>query len=395
MPPLRSTPALALAFILTTTTAYSDEESSWRLFASDHSAAIIHAFDVASGQKLDSFPAKGPARLYASESGRAVFAVQGDAGVVTAVTTGISVGDHSDLTLEAPRALESEIAGNKPVHFVDHHGEIALFFDGEGLARIIREKDWLEGKPVVREVRTSAPHHGVAAVFGSHVLISEPHPQDPSELPVGIRVIDGAGMPVGGIHECRELHGEASSGNLLAIACAEGLLIVESGGKAPAVKLLAYPDTLPEGKTTTLIGGRGLQYFLGNFGASAVAIIDPTEAEAFRLVELPTRRVHFAVDPVRAKFAYVMTEDGDLHRIDVLRGEISDSISLTEPYSMDGHWNDPRPRIAVAGEMIVVTDPLNGMLHLVNAETFAKSREIKVEGTPFNIVAVGGSGAAH
>jgi hypothetical protein len=35
------------------------------------------------------------------------------------------------------------------------------------------------------------------------------------------------------------------------------------------------------------------------------------------------------------------------------------------------------------------------MLHLVDAETFVKTREIAVEGTPFNIVAVGGSGAAH
>ncbi|MGO4842726.1 hypothetical protein AB4144_61690, partial [Rhizobiaceae sp. 2RAB30] len=87
--------------------------------------------------------------------------------------------------------------------------------------------------------------------------------------------------------------------------------------------------------------------------------------------------------------------DGKLHRIDVVSGTLDGSISLTEPYSMDGHWNDPRPRIAVAGDRIVVTDPLNGMLHLIDAATFTKADEIPVEGKPFNIVAVGGSGETH
>jgi zinc transport system substrate-binding protein len=42
-------------------------------------------------------------------------------------------------------------------------------------------------------------------------------------------------------------------------------------------------------------------------------LIDPTaKDDAFRLIDLPMRRVHFAVDSVRPKFAYVFTEDGKL-----------------------------------------------------------------------------------
>jgi hypothetical protein len=78
-----------------------------------------------------------------------------------------------------------------------------------------------------------------------------------------------------------------------------------------------------------------------------------------------------------------------------VKGEITASLALTDAYSMDGHWSDPRPRIAVAGDNIVVTDPLKGKLHLVKGEGFTKAGEIATEGKPFNIVAVGGSRRVH
>jgi len=123
--------------------------------------------------------------------------------------------------------------------------------------------------------------------------------------------------------------------------------------------------------------------------------VDPEDENAFRLIELPVRRVHFAIDPVRTRFAYVFTEDGRLHQINILSGKIANSVAVTEPYSMDGHWNDPRPRIAVAGDEIMITDPLKGLIHALDAETLEKKREVVTGGAPYEIVAVGGSGAVH
>lgn len=394
-----SATAIALLLSLSTSTANAEEVTAWRLFISDHADPKVTVVDAVDGGKLDTFQIEGPASLHRSESGRTVFAVQGSAGVVTGIASGISFedhGEHGDIDVEAPKLAGVEITGKKPSHFVEHDGDFAAFFDGEGVARIISEKAVLEGKSDFREVKTDAPQHGAAVAYGSHVLLSEPNRERPDELPVGIRVADEAGAPIGGIHACPDLHGEASSGNILAFACATGLLVVSHGDGTPAIRHLPYADSLPDGKTTTLIGGRGLQYFLGNYGADKVVLIDPTiESDAFRLISLPTRRVHFAVDPVRAKFAYVFTEDGQLHQLDVVRGEIANSLRLTAPYSMDGHWSDPRPRVAVAGDRIVVTDPLQGKLHLVDAASFAKAGEIAIEGKPFNIVAVGGSGQVH
>ena len=173
-------------------------------------------------------------------------------------------------------------------------------------------------------------------------------------------------------------------------------MLIRQEGDAPAISHLPWPASLPEGSSSTLIGGVGLQYFIGDYGPDRVVVIDPSEGEnGFRLVELPARRVDFAVDPIRPRFAYVATADGRLHKIDVLDGAIVGSLALTGPYSLEGDRNAARPRIAVAGDNVVVSDPLAGKLHLVDAASFAKASEIAVEGTPSAIVAVGGAGAVH
>ena len=391
--------AFAVAAAALTHSASAEEREAWRLFVADHTEAVVHAIDSATGEKLDSFTLSSPATLFGSESGRTVFAVQRDGNLVSAISSGIAVddhGDHGDLEVAEPKLLEPTIAGERPVHFVEHHGDLAVFFDGEGVARVFPERSVIDGKPQIREVKTEAPHHGVAISYGEHVVVSFPNKEDPTKNPDGVRILDASGSQIGAETECPGLHGEASSGNILAIACQTGLLLVKGTSGAPTIEHLAYSDDLPrDTKISTLLGGHGLQYFLGNFGASAVVVVDPQDEESFRLVELPTRRVHFAVDPVRVKFAYVFTEDGNLHQVNVLSARIAKSIRLTEPYSMDGHWSDPRPRVAVAGDEIFVTDPLKGSIHVVDAETFEKSREIATAGRPFNIVAVGGSGTVH
>ncbi|WP_169738539.1 zinc metallochaperone AztD [Afifella pfennigii] len=400
---LLSVSALAMATCLAGGAALADEDSTeltaWRLFVSDHADAKVTVIDALDGDVLDTLTIKGPANLFRSDSGEAVYAVQGAAGAVTAIASGIAFhdhGDHADIDVDPPKLTGAEFTGERPSHFVEHSGHWAVFFDGEGVARIFEESEALEGHVETRDVAAGAPHHGVVIPFGSHDIVSVPNPEDPSNPPIAVRILDRDGNQLGEDISCVGLHGEATSGNLVALGgCADGILIVRSGDGAPVVEPLSFTDGLPEGRVSTLIGGRGLQYFLGNHGPNAVVLIDPNEAEAFRRIELPTRRVHFAVDPVRARFAYVFTEDGQLHQIDVIHGEIEHSLRLTDPYSMDGHWSDPRPRVAVAGDNIVVTDPLNSKLHLVNASSFEKAGEIKVEGRPFNIVAVGGSGVVH
>jgi hypothetical protein len=375
-----------------------DEQTEWRLFVADHAKPNVTVVDLETRDTLATIGLPGTASLYTTSGKRAVYAVQGAANVVSAISTGFALedhGDHGDLEVTDPVLLDATVTGERPVHFVEHDGNIALFFDGEGVARVVEEDAFLDGDAVVSEYDAGAPHHGVAVVVDAHVLISAPNAADPSALPTGINVLDAGGLPVGSMHDCPDLHGEASSGHTLAIVCATGLLLVNEGPDGPAIEHLAYAAGLPEGKSTTLLGGVGLQYWLGNYGADRVVLIDPSEAEAFRLVDLPTRRVHFAVDPQNVKFAYVFTEDGQLHQLNVISGTITKALQVTEPYSMDGEWNLPRPRIAVAGEVVAVTDPLEGVVHLIDTHAFTETGQIAVEGMPYNIVAVGVSGHSH
>lgn len=377
--------------------AFADDTSAWRLFIADHAEPLVTAIDLKTGDTIGTFPLASPASLYSTRSGRAVYAVQGAGNQVSAIDSGISIddhGDHGDIEITDPSAIDTSVAGIKPVHFVEHDGRIALFFDGEGKVRIVDEAHWIDGGTVAAtEFDSGAPHHGVAVPWGDYAIVSVPNPTDPTALPIGVNVLDQHGTRVGDLHACPDLHGEASSGDILAIACAEGVLIA-TGADAPEIELLPYSG-LPEGKSTTLLGGVGIQYFLGNYGADRVVVIDPTASEPFRLIDLPTRRVHFAVDPIRPKFAYVFTEDGKLHQLDILAGTIVLTVDVTGPYSMDGEWSLPRPRIAVAGDVVAVSDPNAGIVHVIDIASFTETRAIPVDGAPYNIVAIGGSGSTH
>jgi zinc transport system substrate-binding protein len=138
-----------------------------------------------------------------------------------------------------------------------------------------------------------------------------------------------------------------------------------------------------------------VQAFLGNHGADGLVVVDPAEEPHMRRIALPFRRVDFVLDPARPMTGYVLTEDGTLHRIDMLAAEIAASARVTDAYSMDGHWNDPRPRLAMAGDAILMTDPRAGLLRVISAETLAETETIPVEGMPYNLTVTGGSGMTH
>lgn len=389
---------LAAAGGLFVVPAFADPAAPWRIAVADHEDPVVRLIDVADGREVGRFATQAPAVLRLGTSGTVVYAIQGEAGLVQAIDSGIAFedhGDHHDLAVAPPRLLDARLQGAKPSHFVTGQGQIAVFFDGEGRTARVREADFLAGKETPRWFDTSAPHHGVAAPAGDHTLVSVPNAGDASALPDHIRVLDSEGRAVGQDYACPGLHGEAVSVSLKAIACRTGLLLVTITSSGPVIEHLPYDPALPEGKATTLAGGTSLHYFLGNYGPSAVVLIEPGADPAYRLIELPSRRVTFGIDPLRSENAYVVTEDGRLHRLDVIAGTIAASAGLTRPYSMDGHWNDPRPRLAFAGDDLLLTDPLAGVVRVIDPVSLTERRVIPIDGKPYTIVAVGGSGARH
>ncbi len=388
-----------------TAPARGEDAETWRLFVTDQAEGKVTALDPDSGEVLDVFATEGyVTHLVPSDSGALLVAVQMDHDRVAVIASGIHLadhGDHQDIEIEAPALLPLGIEGGRPVHAVMHGDEIIQFFDREGAARVFSEAALLEGSAAFETIEATAPHHGVAVPMGDHVLISEPDlavETEPDALPprLGLKVLDQDGAQVGEVATCTGLHGEAASAGMVGFGCDEGVLVAApQPGSAPALTMLEYGDDLPKARVGTLLGGTAMQFFLGNYGDDAVVVIDPSVDRPYTLVELPVRRVDFALDPKRVRTAYVFTEDGELHALDVLKGELVRSAPVTEPYSKDGHWRDPRPRLAVMGDFIAVTDPRAGLVRLVDAETFESVRTIPVAGLPFNVVAVGGSGVQH
>ncbi len=403
----RSVSALALSAALLASAAFAqDDEDSvtlYRVFVGDHKDPKVTAFDLSKPEKRWTFDTVGQNKLYSVNDGASIVAVQSDNDSVNFINSGISLhshGDHSDIEIADPSAVEKALTGPRPFHVIDHDGKIVINFDKGGYNEIVDAHELTDGEIESTRLKQARAHHGFAAPVGkgwvTTVASDAPVEGDKAPTRVGLRAVKEDGTPTGDVATCTGIHGEAFSGAFLAAGCKEGILTVTASADGPVTNMLNYPSDLPSGETTgTLLGAKSMQVFLGNYGAKGLVVVDPADEPNFRYIELPFRRVDFALDPASARFGYVLTEDGSLHQIDVLDGKISKSAKVTEPYSMDGHWNDPRPRIAMAGDDIVMSDPNAGLVRRISKSELKEVGTIKVEGKPYNIAVAGGSGKVH
>jgi len=396
------TAASVLTLALAAPAFADDTRAVWRVFIGDHAAPKVTAFDLAAPDTRWTFETAGQAKLYAAAGGASVIAVQSDNDQVNILNSGVrltSHGDHSDIAVTEPSAVSGVLTGPRPFHVVSHGGITTISYDKGGYAEMLPDTALQNGDVEVTRFPQARAHHGFVAPFGDVILstVTSDVPVEGDAAPprLGLQAFDAAGQPASDLATCTGIHGEAFSGAYLAAGCKEGIAIVRDGAEGPEFGLLPYPTDLPQATTGTLLGADAMQVFLGNHGPDGLVVIDPEDEPHFRHVTLPFRRVDFVLDPAKPQFAYVLTEDGTLHRLDMLSARIDKSEKVTGPYSMDGHWNDARPRLAVAGEAILVTDPAEQALHLVSSDTLAETRRIPVEGQPFNLVVVGGTGLEH
>lgn len=399
--------ALAIAVSLGGPAAFAHDHEEdvtlYRIFVSDHKDAKVTAFDLNKPGNRWNFKTTGQTKLYSVNEGAAIVAVESDNDAVHFINSGISLhshGDHSDIEIKNPSSVEKPLTGPRPFHVIDHDGKIVINFDKGGYAEIVEAHRLTHNEIESTQLKQARAHHGFAAPIGDRwvttVASDAPVEGDAAPARVGLRAVKEDGTVAGDVATCTGIHGEAFSGAYLAAGCKEGILTVTASADGPVTKILAYPADLPGDQTTgTLLGARSMQVFLGNYGTKGLVVIDPVDSPNFRYIDLPFRRVDFALDPANARFGYVLTEDGTLHQIDILAGKLAKSAKVTEPYSMDGHWNDPRPRIAMAGDEVVMTDPNAGMVRRISKTELKEVGTVKVEGKPYNIAVAGGSGKVH
>jgi hypothetical protein len=361
-------------------------------------SGTIRIVDLQDGTEKGSYSVASAARLHVGANQRYVYLVQNVAGRVNVVDTGIGIdghGDHMDIFVRAPRLLDSYLEGSKPVHFNRGGGRIAVFFDGDGSAQIIREREFVQGKlGSLRRIGAGGAHHGVAKPFDAVVALTRPSKVADQTLPDSIGVLDVNGRVVAE-GTCTRLHGEvALGGDMMAFGCADGLRLFERKGVRIATRRLSYPEALPAARMVrNMAAASGMRLILADFGPDGMVVIDPTGVGEFQYIQLPARRMSFELHADPGTHGYAMLEDGRLLRIDTVNGRISDEARATGRYSMES--GVLRPRIAVVGPFVVVTDPAAGEVSVRDAETLAEIRRLKLGGAPFDVVAVGGSGTRH
>jgi len=377
----------------------AETTASWRLFVTDHAGPTITALDLDQPENTWTFELDGPSRVYAPPSGETIVAVQMDHDSVAFIDSGIEMNrhdDHGEITVQDPTLIEATLSGDRPFHVVFHDGVMATNFDRGGYVEMVDLGSLRNGEVATERFDQNRPHHGFGAPIGDAIVssVASAETMEEDKLPprIGLAAYERDGTLIGQVATCTDLHGEAFSGQYLATGCREGVLLVSQADGAPEFRMLPYPEDFPDEKTGKLLGVKAEQRFLGNHGDKAVVVIDPEQPPYFQRVELPFRPLDFVLDPARPEFAYLLTEDGTLHRFNLRSTEVEQSVSVTQPYSMDGHWTDPRPRLAVAGDHVVVTDPLEGLVKVVDGDALTMTNQIELAGMPYNIVAVGTAG---
>jgi DNA-binding beta-propeller fold protein YncE len=372
-------------------TSYAQAIDAVRAAVTDHASNHVSVVDVATGRVLQRFETGSPGGLRHGATLGEVSLSQGAAGRVDIVALGISVeghGDHSDVRLSSPRLIARIGEGPRPSHVLGGDGRVASFFDGDGSIVVFESG-------VTRRLSANVPHHGLAYPFrssaGRRLMVS--HAQAAGDRPGGVVVLNNEGGEITRRDDCPRLHGEAISGQVIGVGCADGVLLLNT--RTEAFRKIPYPaDTAGDRMVRNLIGGVDFHLFVGDFGPTALVILDPN-ASAFTPVELPARRLAFTMDPQRADAAFALTEDGRIHRINTLTGSIAASATVTRRYSLEGGSAVARPRISAAGGLVVVTDPSGSRLLVLDAETLAARREIAIGGAPLNVIAVAASGEQH
>lgn len=367
-----------------------------RLVVSDANTPTIRVIDIASGRTVGSFAAKGPARLHAGASGRYVYAVQADAGQVAIVDTGIATeghGDHDDIKITRPRLLPTRLEGSRPSHVTYDNARIAVFFDGDGTARVFPERDLIGGRTrTIQRIETGAKHHGVVQPIGRHIAVTVPPNGDGLPNSIELRGPDRATAPR---MNCDRLHGEGRTGRFVAFGCADGVVIYETGRDGVTGRSVSYAKSLPTGRLIrNMSGAAGFAFLVGDFGADGMVVLDPSAADGdFRFIPLPSRRMHFHLHPEPGDKLFVIVEDGTLIRINPITGQTTGQAQVTNRYSMD--QGVVRPRVASVGRYVTVSNPATGEIVILDADTMEERRRINVGGAPFDVLAVGSVGASH
>jgi hypothetical protein len=322
----------------------------------DGPEAIV--IDAADGDVVGRFTLPGLGRVYQLPNPQLAGVTHRDANRVSFVHSGLTAidhGDHMDLVVGSPYVLQTVNLGPQPTHFFALGHDIAVYNDGDG------SMVWLDARLLgisldVRSVDGLEADHGSLAVVDGHLIGG-------GLREAAVRVYDRDLTLVATFEGCPGLHGQAATSSAVAFGCSDGvLLVVALGDGAFTSHKLPNPVGSPEGaRVGTLAAHEGSDVMVGNFG-QGIVLIDPS-ALSLTGVELPAAPagMRFAED---GALLVVLTLDGQFHALDPSTGEVTGSVSVTEPWTQGA----PRPSFTHLGDLAFVVEPDHGVVWIVDLD---------------------------
>ncbi|UBI01435.1 hypothetical protein [Corynebacterium freneyi] len=359
----------------------------------DGGVMVLDAGDLDAGDEpevLAELPAEGYLRLNPAGDGRHVF-VSTDEGFRALDMGSYSKphGDHSHHYAGDPLFTGFGVDAAKPGHVVAGDDTAVLFDDETGDVTTVR----LTGMDAVDHFRVPA-HHGIAVLGedGTYMVTIA----DDEGNRTGVAQVDADGKELKRFEECPGAHGAEESSAGIFVGCSDGGLVY-ADGKVTKVKA---PDEY--GRIGNQAGSAESKYVLGDYKSDAgaaedgelerpekVSIIDAETGE-LKLVDLGTSYTFRSLGMNDDGLAVVLGTDGKLHLIDPEQAKVVKTIDVIDAWEESEEWQDPRPALAVNGDVAYVTDPATKTIHVVDLTGEKETLTAELPETPDELVVTEG-----
>ncbi|MCG7438821.1 hypothetical protein [Corynebacterium freneyi] len=359
----------------------------------DGGVMVLDVGDLDGGDEpevLAELPADGYLRLNPAGDGRHVF-VSTDEGFRALDMGSYSKphGDHSHHYAGDPLFTGFGVDAAKPGHVVAGDDTAVLFDDETGDVTTVR----LTGMDAVDHFRVPA-HHGIAVLGegGTYMVTIA----DDEGNRTGVAQVDADGKELKRFEECPGAHGAEESSAGIFVGCSDGGLVY-ADGKVTKVKA---PDEY--GRIGNQAGSTESKYVLGDYKSDAgaaedgelerpekVSIIDAETGE-LKLVDLGTSYTFRSLGMNDDGLAVVLGTDGKLHLIDPEQAKVVKTIDVIDAWEESEEWQDPRPALAVNGDVAYVTDPATKTIHVVDLTGEKETLTAELPETPDELVVTEG-----
>ena len=329
----------------------------------------VVTLDTANGEVIDNHSMPGFLRLNTAGDGRHVLVTTSEGWEVFDVGLDtVDHGDHYHYYEAEPHWSGSVFSAETPAHVVTHAGLTALFDDDTGQV-ILFDPSKLGDGEVETDTSYAVPeaHHGVAVPLAGDELIVTVGNTDER---IGAALLNADREVIAEADNCPGVHGETvAADDVVVVGCEDGPIVLR-GDQWHKVEV----DTGDDGyaRTGNLFGTHVSPVVLGDYRPgpdepmTSVALID-TRDDSLSTTEVDAPYTFRNLARGLQSEALVLTESGTLHIIDPESGEITNSVEgVVEAWVEPEAWQEPRPTLAVADEIVYVTEPATQQVHAVD-----------------------------